>query len=140
MATIEGVLESVLYADDLDAAHAFYSQALGLASITAGGLLSRAYRIAPNSVLLVFDPNESGASGRALPPHGARGPGHLAMRIPEGEVEAWRARLTEHGLSIEHEEEWDTGHHSVYVRDPAGNSIELVTGDLWPDGVRPSES
>jgi hypothetical protein len=35
--------------------------------------------------------------------------------------------LHRHGVSIEKEVEWPRGGKSLYYRDPAGNSVELVT-------------
>ena len=36
-----------------------------------------------------------------------------------------------HHVAIEHEEAWERGGHSLYFRDPAGNSVELITPGLW---------
>ena len=51
--------------------------------------------------------------------------------------EAWRERLREYRVAIEHEEAWPRGGHSLYFRDPAGNSVELITPGLWglPDPI-----
>lgn len=134
-APITGVLETVLYATDLKAAGRFYADALGLEHISGDGTLSLAYRIAPGAVLLIFDPAMSGRAGRDLPSHGATGPGHIAFRISPDSCDAWLARLRDAGVDIEHEEHWDQADpadpRSIYVRDPAGNSVELITSDIW---------
>jgi catechol 2,3-dioxygenase-like lactoylglutathione lyase family enzyme len=46
-------------------------------------------------------------------------------------LEAWRAHLAAAGVAVEHDHDWPHGGHSVYFRDPAGNSIELITRGAW---------
>jgi non-canonical purine NTP pyrophosphatase (RdgB/HAM1 family) len=43
----------------------------------------------------------------------------------------WRQRLTAAGIAIESEFEWPRGGRSIYVRDPAGNSIEFAEPRIW---------
>jgi catechol 2,3-dioxygenase-like lactoylglutathione lyase family enzyme len=66
-----------------------------------------------------------------LPAHGASGSGHVAFGIKAEELAAWRERLQSKGVAIEQEVEWPRGGKSVYFRDPAGNSVELVTPGVW---------
>ena len=42
-----------------------------------------------------------------------------------------RQRLQEHGVVIEKEVLWPRGGTSLYFRDPAGNSVELLTPGVW---------
>ena len=42
-----------------------------------------------------------------------------------------RSGCVEHRVEIEHEEAWPRGGHSLYFRDPAGNSVELITPGVW---------
>jgi len=70
-----------------------------------------------------------------IPLHGARGPGHLAFRAPKRELPAWRRRLSEAGVPIESEVVWPNGARSIYFRDPAGNSLELATPDMWKNSI-----
>jgi catechol 2,3-dioxygenase-like lactoylglutathione lyase family enzyme len=121
------VYETVVYAPDLEAAAAFYRDTLGLRQVD-----DMAFRLDDDGILLLFEPAQSSQPGRPVPSHGpAGGSVHVAFSV-EG-LEAWRERLGEHGVEIEHEHEWPRGGaRSIYVRDPAGNSVELVEGDLWP--------
>jgi catechol 2,3-dioxygenase-like lactoylglutathione lyase family enzyme len=49
------------------------------------------------------------------------------------EVDGWRERLRKAGVELEQEMEWARGGaHSIYVRDQAGNSVELAEGEVWP--------
>ena len=66
-----------------------------------------------------------------MPAHGAVGPGHAAFAVDEAELPAWRARLRAHGVAVEAEIAWPRGGRSLYVRDPAGNSIELAPPRIW---------
>jgi catechol 2,3-dioxygenase-like lactoylglutathione lyase family enzyme len=70
---IKGIIETVIYVDDLDTAEDFYGRVLGL-------------RV-----------------GEVLPPHGAKGPGHFALGIEVGELDAWRTLLQSHGVTIQKE-------------------------------------
>ena len=120
------VYETVVYAGDLEAATAFYRDVLGLREVDDG-----AFRLDGGGMLLLFDPARSSQPGRPVPSHGATGAGHVAFVVDS--LEAWLERLDEAGVDVEQEKEWARGGaRSVYVRDPAGNSVELVEGDLWP--------
>jgi catechol 2,3-dioxygenase-like lactoylglutathione lyase family enzyme len=46
-------------------------------------------------------------------------------------VEPWRARLEAAGVPIESRVTWPRGGESLYVRDPDGHSVELLTRGLW---------
>lgn len=123
------IYESVLYAGDLREAEKFYSEALGLEVARRSDLLLT-FRCG-ESVLLVFDPEKSAQSDRSVPSHGAKGPGHIAFAVEMADLDAWRARLAAAGVEIEQEVEWESGGCSIYVRDPAGNSVELAPPTLW---------
>ena len=129
---ITGVYETVLYAPDVAAAAAFYADALGLRLVDGPDELAAAFRLDDGGVLLIFDPSRASVPGRPAPSHGATGAGHLAFSVEEGTLAAWSEKLRERGVEIELERPWECSGRSIYVRDPAGNSVELVEGDLWP--------
>jgi catechol 2,3-dioxygenase-like lactoylglutathione lyase family enzyme len=128
------VLETALYADDLDAAEAFYGGVLALEKITRAGNRHVFYRCGPG-VLLIFNPDETEIHYKdgqlPVPPHGARGPGHLCFRAEAAELDEWRARLERAGVAIESDMEWPQGGRSIYFRDPAGNSLEFTEARIW---------
>lgn len=128
-----GVHETVLYADDLDAAAAFYRDVVGLRLLVGPNPTLAALRVDPRSVLLLFAPDESIVGGRDVPSHGARGPGHVAFSVDEPALAAILARCAEHDVPVERELTWPRGGRSIYVRDPAANSVEFIVGDIWPD-------
>jgi len=128
------VLESALYARDLDAAEAFYGSVLGLAKITRAGNRHVFFRCGPG-VLLIFNPDETvvpPSSGQLqVPPHGASGPGHLCFSASAEEIDQWAVRLAAEGIDIESTVEWPGGGRSIYFRDPAGNSLEFAEARIW---------
>lgn len=128
------IIEAALYAEDLDAAERFYGGVLGLARIARGGGRHVFFRCGPG-VVLIFDPRETEVSDPSarlpVPPHGARGPGHLCFRAEPLGLEAWRERLEGAGVPIESVVDWPQGGRSIYVRDPAGNSVEFAEARIW---------
>ncbi|MCJ8149126.1 VOC family protein [Shinella sedimenti] len=133
-AALEGILETALYADDLDAAEAFYGELLGLQKITRQANRHVFFRCGPG-VLLIFNPQETieppPPHAFPVPVHGARGPGHVCFRVPGRELDFWVQKLVEAGITIEADFHWPNGARSIYFRDPAGNSLECAEPGLW---------
>jgi catechol 2,3-dioxygenase-like lactoylglutathione lyase family enzyme len=132
---LRGVLESVLYCDDLEDCERFYTEVLRLERIGAREGRHVFFRCG-NGVVLLFDPRETSTvptevNGNPIPLHGATGAGHLAFRVRADEVDKWRKHLVAAGVEIESEIEWSRGGRSIYFRDPAGNSLEIATAELW---------
>jgi catechol 2,3-dioxygenase-like lactoylglutathione lyase family enzyme len=129
MSPIEAIIETAIYVDDLDAAEHFYGDVLGLEVIGREAARHVFFRVG-NGVLLAFNP-EATLRGDVLPAHGAGGPGHFALGVRAEDLDHWRRRLEGHGVAIEKEVTWPRGGRSLYFRDPAGNSVELVTPGPW---------
>ncbi len=127
---IKAVVETAIYVDDLRAAETFYGTVLGLRVIGKEPVRHVFFQAGEASVLLAFLA-ETTLKGDPLPPHGATGSGHFALGIEVEAFDAWRKLLQGHGVSIEKEVEWPRGGRSLYFRDPAGNSVELVTPGVW---------
>jgi len=126
------VFESVLYAKDLGAAEEFYRTVFGL-EVLGRGAVAVVFRCGAG-VLLVFDPVVTRRPGRPVPSHGAEGQGHVAFAMPDEELDSWREHLKRLSIPIEMEVAWPEGGRSLYVRDPAGNSVELAPPTLWGGG------
>ena len=127
---IKAVIETAVYVDDLQAAEAFYRTVLGLRVIGKEPGRHVFFQVGEGGVLLAFLA-EATRKGAPLPAHGATGPGHFALGIEAEAFDAWRKLLQGHGVTIEKEVEWPRGGRSLYFRDPAGNSVELVTPGVW---------
>ena len=132
--TPSGVLETVLYVDDLEAACAFYADILGLKPFTTVEGRHMFYRCG-NQVILLFNAAATRvpAEGSAIvvPTHGAVGEGHLCFRASATEIEKWHDLLVSKGIEIEADFEWPQGGRSIYFRDPSGNSLEFAEPRIW---------
>ena len=131
---LEGMLETALYADDLDKAEAFYEGILGLAKMSRGGNRHVFFRCGAG-VLLIFNPQETikppSPVSLQVPPHGTTGAGHACFRVSGDNLDAIVGQLKAAGITIESEVTWPQGGRSIYFRDPAGNSLECAEARIW---------
>jgi len=130
MLTVLTVVETALYGDDLEALEVFYTNVFHFGRMAKEPGRHVFFQVGPGSVLLVFNPQATRQAG-TLPAHGAVGPGHVAFGIPAESLDRWRHWLAENEVPIETELRWPAGGTSIYVRDPAGNSVELLTPGVW---------
>lgn len=127
----QSVLETCLYAQDLDAAHEFYHGVLGLR------LHSRAegrhlFYHCGDGMVLIFNPAATReCHPEGIPCHGSRGAEHVCWAASQAELDRWHTHLIAHQIEIEHKQTWENGARSIYFRDPAGNSLEFATPTLW---------
>lgn len=132
--TPSGILETVLYAEDLDAAEAFYRDVLGLTPFTKAHGRHVFYRCG-DQVFLLFNPKATVEAPKPgalpVPPHGAVGEGHVCFRASADELDQWKGALTAKGVAIEADFTWPGGGRSLYFRDPAGNCLELAEPRIW---------
>jgi catechol 2,3-dioxygenase-like lactoylglutathione lyase family enzyme len=131
---IEGILETALYTDDLDAAESFYGGVLGLEKVLRAGNRHVFFRCG-ETILLIFNPKETvkppSSDALPVPPHGATGPGHLCFRMRAEAIDRMVEKLNKAGIVIESDFRWPNGARSIYFRDPAGNSLECAEPMLW---------
>lgn len=135
---MHGVVETILYTDDLARATAFYRDVLGLAPMKGDGERFQAFDSGANRVLLLFKRGgtlvpQPVPSGGVIPPHDGSGPLHLAFAIGASDYDAWCAWLIARRVAIESETQWERGGRSVYFRDPDQHLVELVTPGIWPN-------
>ncbi|MEM8681034.1 MAG: VOC family protein, partial [Planctomycetota bacterium] len=100
---VQGVLETSLYVDDLEAAEEFYTRVLCL-RLHSVQENRHVFFHCGSSMLLLFNPLESALSESAeesLPTHGSDGPGHVALAVAPEELSAWRGHLATCGVPIE---------------------------------------
>ncbi|WP_407525477.1 VOC family protein [Methylobacterium oryzisoli] len=134
MPTITGVLETVLYVDDLERAAAFWGGPMGLPCLHADHRM-RAFDVAGRGVLLLFPRGGSlhpiETPGGTIPPHDGQGPLHVALSIPAEALPEWETHLRDAGIAVEGRTTWPRGGTSLYFRDPDGHLVELATPGLW---------
>jgi catechol 2,3-dioxygenase-like lactoylglutathione lyase family enzyme len=132
--TLDRVLETSLYVDDLDRAARFYEDVLGLKALTSDKRFL-AYDVGGKSVLLLFRRGFTLETvhmpGGTIPPHDGHGPIHAAFAIGADALTDWEERLAAHGVAIEGRTKWTRGGTSIYFRDPDGHLLELATPGLW---------
>ena len=134
-ATPQAILETVVYCEDLDAARQFYEGVIGLPLVSREPGRHLFFCVG-GSMLLVFDPRKTSEAtvhvgDQAIPRHGAGGASHFAFQVDPSQFDAIRANLDEHDVALESEIDWPGGGHSIYCRDPGGNSVEFATRTLW---------
>ncbi|ATU93284.1 VOC family protein [Phyllobacterium zundukense] len=128
-----GILETALYVTDVKVAAGFYADVLGMEVILRAGNESVFFRCGPG-VLILFNVEklkERPKGGLPIPSHGAIGPGHVCFSATRAEIAGWKSHLEANGIAIESEFDWPNGAHSLYFRDPSGNSIEFAEPQLW---------
>ena len=127
---IKTIVETSLYAKNLDEMEAFYVGILNLRVVAREAGRHVFLMVGPGSMLLIFN-SETTLHGHMFPAHGATGPGHIALGVSAESIGAWREHLIAHAINIEKEHTWPRGGHSIYFRDPSENSVELITPKVW---------
>jgi len=135
---VGGVLETCLYATDLAAAERFYADIIGL-TVHARLENRHVFFRCGRAMFLVFNPATTSQGMRVEGggyhlQHGATGAGHVAFEVEPSSLDEWRDKLRTSAVAIEAEVTWPGGGRSIYVRDPAGNSVEFATRDVWAGG------
>jgi catechol 2,3-dioxygenase-like lactoylglutathione lyase family enzyme len=133
---INGVVETILYTDDMHRATAFYKDVLGLSLMNGDGDRFQALDAGAGRVLLLFKRGgtltpQPVPSGGMIPPHDGNGPLHIGFAISASDYGVWCERLRGRGVAIESETRWERGGRSVYFRDPDNHLVELVTPGIW---------
>jgi len=127
--TISHILETALYATDLEQAEVFYTNVLGLKLFASEPGRHLFFKLG-RQMLLIFNADRT-LKETEVAPHGARGPGHIAFEVALDEMHFWENRLRQSGITIEKDMSWPKGGSSLYFRDPAGNSLEFASPLLW---------
>jgi len=122
------IAEVCVYGKDLRRMREFYSRLLEVHPVVEED--RHVFFKVGDTMLLIFDPDKTLRS-TDVPPHGCRGPSHIAFYTSEEEYGTWKDRLESMGVEIEAEITWPHGGRSLYFRDPEGNSVEITTPKTW---------
>src|SRR5258707_11289113 len=123
---VSRILETSLYAEDLEAAEAFYTRVLGL-EVHSRFPGRHVFFHSGSGMFLVFNPNQT---EREDSPHGCRGRGHGAWAVSREELDGWRQWLEKGWWAFKHFF-WAGGGGSLFVADPPGYSFELSIPEAW---------
>lgn len=132
---LNGVAETCIYATNLAETGNFYSEVLGFEIVLKDEGRHIFFKCGDN-MLLMFNPDhtlnkQTDVDGNLVPRHGATGPVHVAYSVNSDRYHSVKQRITDHGVSIESEVSWPNDSQSFYFRDPANNSLEIITGNMW---------
>jgi catechol 2,3-dioxygenase-like lactoylglutathione lyase family enzyme len=130
-----GVLETALYVDDLHAAEVFFSTVLDL-ELDSKEEGRHLFFKCGQTMLLIFNADATAVQTGPVPGHGTTGPGHVAFSVDANDLDAWIEQVESRGVAVEARIDWPAGGRSIYFRDPAGNSLELTTPQIW--GIEPA--
>lgn len=134
---IEGIVETILYVEDMARAVAFYRDELGFEPMIGDPVRFQSFKAGVRQVLLLFKrgatlvPTE--VPGGIIPPHDGGGSHHIGFAVTAAAYDTWLVRLRTRGIAVESEAKWERGGRSVYFRDPDGHLLELITPGIWPN-------
>lgn len=126
---ITQIKETCLYVRDLERAHRFYHEILGLPVISYARGKHIFFR-AGSSVLLCFNPEDS-KKKKSPPAHFAEGKQHFAFEVKPEKYDDHKQEMLEKGIAIIDKVIWETGQESFYFEDPEGNVLEIVPEGIW---------
>ena len=128
------IVETCIYSSELKEMKDFYINKLGLDFVSEENG-RHVFLKAGKSMLLIFNPESTlRDSDSIFPIHGAITPPsivHFALEINRGDYEKWKDLLSKKQINIEKELKIGNS-RSVYLRDPSGNVVELITENAWP--------
>lgn len=132
---INGVIETILYVDDLPRGVAFYRDVLGLDPMKGDAARFQTFNSGAGRVLILFKRGgtlePTAVQGGVIPSHNGTGPHHIGFAIAAADYERWKTRLIAREIVIESETKWERGGKSLYFRDPDGHLLELITPGIW---------
>jgi catechol 2,3-dioxygenase-like lactoylglutathione lyase family enzyme len=131
---IRGIVETVLYTDDVAASRAFYTEILELPIVWESDALL-VFAVGTSQNLLVFlrghcDPDKPFGDS-FIPGHRGDGPTHMAFHVSIADYDVWKSVFEERGIPIISEVRWAAGGRALYFNDPSGNVLELTTPGNW---------
>lgn len=137
---INGVVESVIYVEDLAHSVKFYQDLFGFEKEIIDEMIC-VLRVPKQQALILFPKSIAAQPGRTtspvgtvdgvIPPHGGSGRLHMAFSIAASDLEFWEQRLAERNIAIDSKVHWQRGGWSLYFRDPDEHLLELITPGLW---------
>jgi len=122
---LERIDHILLLVRGMDRALAFYEGVLGAAVESRLPRYAMVELIAGASRIDLVDVDEPHGAWARPPLPGGRNVDHFAVRLSSCDEASLRSHLQAHGVTVVEERRESQG-VSLYVRDPAGNTIELI--------------
>lgn len=138
----KGVVEAVLYCDDVRRAAQWYTTVLGLPVVLEREDRLHVLQVDGGRCLLLFKrggtlvPFETPAG--TIPPHDGAGPAHIAFGMDNDGADRWVKHLEANGVSLEGRVDWGKHDVSLYFRDPENHMVELISEDHWLHLIKPN--
>lgn len=132
---ITGIAETCIYATNLEETESFYTDILEFETVMKEEGRHVFFKCG-DDMLLLFNPDhtrnkQTDMDGDPVPLHGASGAVHVAFSVQPDAFEKVKEKLKNQDVTIESEIDWPNSSRSFYFRDPAGNSLEIITSDMW---------
>lgn len=115
---VNGIVESVLYVENLADSVEFYQDLFGFEKEIADEMIC-VLRVPNRQALILFPKSIAQEPGRAtspvgtiegvIPPHGGSGRLHVAFSIAASDLEFWEQRLASRGIPINSKVHWERG-------------------------------
>lgn len=132
---INGIAETCLYAPNLEEAEQFYKNVLNL-DVVLKEEKRHVFFKCGDGMLLIFNPDhtrnkQTDVDGNPVPLHGANGSIHIAFSVEPKNFDKVKKSIEAKDITIESEISWPNQSRSFYFRDPSGNSLEVITSNMW---------
>jgi catechol 2,3-dioxygenase-like lactoylglutathione lyase family enzyme len=133
--TLNGIVETGLYVEDVERAAQFYERLFGFPRMVSDERFC-VFDAGPRCVLLLF--RRGGTlepvtlpNGGVIPPHDGTGELHFAFAMNAADVARWECWLEANQVPVESRVEWTRGGVSLYFRDSDRNLVELASPGIW---------
>ena len=135
--TLSGIDHVVFLVDDMARALWFYREVLGCQPGYSYPALGMEQVWAGMALIVLWDTTHPGAASAVPPVAGGRNVDHVCIATSPFDPADLRLHLAAHGVEIEREAVHGGARgvgHSVYIRDPFGNKLEIKGPAEYPDG------
>lgn len=135
--SLVGIDHVVFLVDDMPKALTFYEEVLGARIGYSYPTLGMEQVWCGAALIVLWDITNEGAKSAVPPIAGGRNVDHICIATTTFDHDGMRKHLKAHNVEIEREAEHGGARgmgHSVYIRDPFGNKLELKGPAEYPDG------
>ena len=135
--SLVGIDHVVFLVDDMAKAMTWYAEVLGCVPGYTYPALGMEQVWCGSALIVLWDVTHPGAASAIPSVSGGRNVDHVCIATSPFSPDAMRAHLARQGVAIEREAVHGGARgmgHSVYIRDPFGNKLEVKGPAEYPDG------